>query len=180
MAKYISNRQKNLKLGIVSYTENQQVLDITGNVGIKTSDTQGYELYIAGDANISGIVTASAFYGDNGNLETIINTKLDGIEIQDNGSVVGSSATAINFGDGLLVDYYSGIATVSSSISVLYNNINIGAGFTSLNFTGSGISSVTDSGNGISTITIDLQSNLDGGTPSTNYGGIETIEGGSV
>jgi hypothetical protein len=38
MAKYISNRQQNLKIGIVSYTENQTVLEVTGNVGIGTTN----------------------------------------------------------------------------------------------------------------------------------------------
>lgn len=154
-----------------------------GDVGIKTTETRGYELYVDGNANISGIVTASAFYSDTGNLETIINTKIDGIEVRDSNSVVGSSITAINFDEGLSVGYYSGIVTVTSStssIGVLYNDINIGAGFTSLNFIGSGISSVTGGQSGVSTITIDLQSNLDGGLPSTNYGGIEAIEGGNV
>lgn len=44
MAKYLSNRQKNLKIGIVSYTENKTVLDVVGNtniVGVTTSN----ELY---------------------------------------------------------------------------------------------------------------------------------------
>jgi hypothetical protein len=69
MTKYISNRQQNLKIGIVSYTENQTVLEVTGNssingnVGIKTTDTQDYELYVNGDANITGIVSATAFFG---------------------------------------------------------------------------------------------------------------------
>jgi hypothetical protein len=40
MAKYLSNRQKNLKIGISSYTENQTVLEVIGN------------------ANFSGIVTS--------------------------------------------------------------------------------------------------------------------------
>ena len=64
MAKYISNRLQNLKIGIVSYTENKTVLEVTGNVGIKTANTQDYELYVNGDANVSGIVSASAFYGN--------------------------------------------------------------------------------------------------------------------
>ena len=34
MAKYISNRQRNLKVGISSYTENTTVLEVVGNVGI--------------------------------------------------------------------------------------------------------------------------------------------------
>ena len=38
MAKYLSNRQQNLKIGIVSYTENQTVLEVTGNVGIGTTN----------------------------------------------------------------------------------------------------------------------------------------------
>lgn len=39
MAKgYLSNRQKNLKIGISSYTENTTVLEVTGNVGIGTAN----------------------------------------------------------------------------------------------------------------------------------------------
>jgi hypothetical protein len=68
MTKYISNRQQNLKIGIVSYTENETVLEVTGNVGIKTDDTQDYELYVNGDANITGIVSATAFFGSGGNF----------------------------------------------------------------------------------------------------------------
>ena len=71
MAKYISNRQQNLKIGIVSYTEDKTVLQVTGNVGIKTADTQGYELYVNGDANISDNVTAQNYYGYGANLTGI-------------------------------------------------------------------------------------------------------------
>ena len=118
MAKYLSNRQKNLKLGIVSYTENQQVLDITGNVGIKTSNTQDYELYVAGDANISGIVSASAYYGSGGNLEDIIAeinlTKIEGIELKDEGISIGSSFTSLNFsGSGVIVSGSGNTATIT-------------------------------------------------------------------
>ena len=37
MAKYISNRQKNLRVGISSYTENDTVLQVVGNVGVGTA-----------------------------------------------------------------------------------------------------------------------------------------------
>lgn len=186
MAKYLSNRQQNLKIGISSYTDNLQVLEVTGNVGIKTSNTQNYELYVAGDANISGIVSATEFYGSGINLTDLIQTinisKIEGIGIQNNGGVIGTSATTINFGSGLSAVYSSGIATVistNSGVQVLFGNINTGTASTILNFKGTGISSVT-SNSGISTITVDLQGNLDGGTPTSNYGGIESIEGGGI
>ena len=60
MAKYLSNRQQNLKIGIGTYTENKTVLDVTGNVGIKTDNVQGYELYVNGDVKVTGIATFSS------------------------------------------------------------------------------------------------------------------------
>jgi hypothetical protein len=118
MLKYLSNRQKNLKLGIVSYTDNETVLEVAGNVGIKTSDNQGYELYVSGDANISGIVSASAYYGSGGNLEDIIASvnvsKIEGIEIQDEGISIGSSFTSLNFaGSGVIVSGSGSTATIT-------------------------------------------------------------------
>ena len=38
MTKYLSNRQKNLKVGISSYTENNTVLEVIGKVGIGTTN----------------------------------------------------------------------------------------------------------------------------------------------
>jgi hypothetical protein len=164
----------------------------SGNVGIATTVTNGYELYVNGDANITGIISASAFYGNGENLTDLIQnisvSKIEGIIIKDNGTIVGTSATAIDFGDGLNATYGSGIATITSSassagissIQVRYNDINIGTGSSVLNFTGTGISSVTSSPIGITTIRVDLQSNLDGGLPDSNYGGIEAIEGGGI
>ena len=190
MAKYNSNRQQNLKIGIVSYTEDKTVLEVTGNVGIKTDNTQGYELYVNGDANISGIVSASAYFGSGGNLEDIITnislTKLEGLEVKEEGVGIGTTFTAINFvGTGVTATASGDTAVITitqpvSGISVRYNNINIGTGITSLNFSGTGISSVTSNVSGISTVIVDLQGNLDGGAPDTNYGGIDAIEGGSV
>jgi hypothetical protein len=124
MSKFLSGRQPELKVGIVSYTENKTVLEVVGNT------------------NITGVVTASAFVGD------------------------GSGLTNLPGGTG--------------GVDILFNDINIGTGITSLNFSGTGISSVTSNISGISTITIDLQSNLDGGTPTTNYGGITSIDAGGI
>lgn len=72
-----------------------------------------------------------------------------------------------------------GSGGTGSSIQIQYNNINIGTGSTTLNFKGTGISSVFTQ-TGITTVVVDLQSNLDGGTPTSNYGGIESINGGGI
>jgi len=142
MSKYISNRQQNLKIGIVSYTENKTVLEVTGKVGIGTTNATS-SLHVVGNGKFTGIVTASSFSGD------------------------GSALTNLPGGGG--------------GVNIFFNDINIGTGTTSLNFSGTGISSVTSNNiSGISTIIVDLQSNLDGGTPTTNYGGIDSIEGGGV
>lgn len=190
MSKYLSNRQQNLKIGIGTYTEDKTVLQVTGNVGIKTANTQGYELYVNGDANITGILSASNFYGFGGNLNDVIAqvvninlTKLEGLEVKGNGVGIGTTYTSINFiGSGVttIANGQTADVTINSGIKILYNDINIGTGVTSLNFSGTGISSVTSNISGISTIIIDLQSNLDGGSPDTNYGGIDAIEGGNV
>jgi hypothetical protein len=153
MAKYISNRQQNLKIGIVSYTENQTVLEVTGNVGIGTI-TPSDPLDVNGNIRIrSGL---KDFYGNIG--------------------VGGSILISTGAGVSWTAPFTQGIG----GIAVLFNDINIGTGITSLNFSGTGISSVTSNISGISTITVDLQSNLDGGTPTTNYGGIDSIEGGGI
>jgi len=52
MSNFLSNRQRELKIGIVSYTENNTVLEVTGNT------------------NISGIVTASSL----GGYQTLVGT----------------------------------------------------------------------------------------------------------
>jgi hypothetical protein len=63
MAKYLSNRQQNLKIGIVSYTENKTVLEVTGKVGIGTTNAQS-NLYVVGDGKFTGVVTATRYIGN--------------------------------------------------------------------------------------------------------------------
>jgi len=116
MAKYISNRQQNLKIGITSYTENKTVLEVTGKVGIGTTnattnlDVNG-GLRVRGplydkDNNVgnSGQILVSTPSGidwqDATNIEiiqTIINTSLTGIEVKEEGVGIGTTFTSINF-----------------------------------------------------------------------------------
>ena len=56
MAKYTSGRQKNLKVGLTSYSENKTSLEVIGKVGIGTTNATS-SLHVVGNTNISGIVT---------------------------------------------------------------------------------------------------------------------------
>jgi hypothetical protein len=53
MSKFLSGRERELKVGIVSYSENKAVLEVVGN------------------SNFTGIVTATSFVGDGSNLTNI-------------------------------------------------------------------------------------------------------------
>jgi hypothetical protein len=66
---------------------------------------------IPNDVNISGVLTAFAFVGDGSGLTGIVGTG-SGVEIQSDGSPVGTAAT-INFGDNLTVDFSGGVATIN-------------------------------------------------------------------
>ena len=99
-------------------------------------------------------------------LHIVGNTLVTGIITASSFSGDGSGLTNLPGGGG--------------GVNILFNDINIGTGITSLNFSGTGISSVTSNILGLSTVTVDLQSNLDGGSPTTNYGGIDSIEGGGI
>ena len=113
MAKYISNRQQNLKIGIVSYTEDETVLEVIGNVGIGTTNATS-KLWVNGDGYFVGVLTATSFFGNGSGLTNLIGVGA-GIAVKDSGTVVGTAGT-IDFGDNLTVSAISaGIVTVTGS-----------------------------------------------------------------
>jgi len=67
-----------------------------------------------GDANYTGIVTASAFVGDGSGLTGITATG-SGVEVRDNNSLVGTAST-LNFGTDLDVTFAGGVASINVSI----------------------------------------------------------------
>lgn len=92
MSKFLSERKKNLRIGIASYTDDSTVLEVTGRVGIGTTYASA-ELSVQGDATISGVLTASdivvsndlevvgvvtatEYYGDGSKLKNLITDKL--------------------------------------------------------------------------------------------------------
>jgi len=77
-----------------------------------------------GNTSLSGIISANRFVGDGSGLTNVTGTG-SGIEIKDDGAVVGTAGT-INFGDNLSVSALSGAAVTITgagvSISVLYDS----------------------------------------------------------
>ena len=111
----------------------------SGNVGVGLTNPTS-KLSVLGDVLVTGVVTASSFIGDGSGLTGIVAVG-SGIAIQDQGILVGSASTTLNF---------------------------VGTGVSAFN-----VGNITE-------IVIDLQGNLDGGSPSSNYGGIENVNGGGI
>jgi hypothetical protein len=157
MAKYTSGRQKNLKIGISSYSENLTSLEVIGNVGIGTTNATS-KLTVSGNVNVIGVVTATSFSGSGAGLTSIpagqltgalpaidgsaltgVTASSSGIVIKDDGSLVGTAGT-IDFGANLSVSFASGIATITAigqfaTTSVgIHTLSNVGIGTTNPRF----------------------------------------------
>ena len=127
MAKFLSGRQKNLKIGISSYSENLTSLEVIGKVGIgSTAFNPVADLDIRGSLNVRDAINAQIF-----NVET--NTE----------SLITNKATI----NGNL--YVSGIGTINTlrSNSGIVTNIS----GTNLNYSGIGTIETLRSNSGIVT-----------------------------
>ena len=80
---------------------------IASTVPTTTLDVDGS--ITSGNINSSGIVTAVSFSGSGANLTNVIS----GVELQQSGSTVGSSITAINFAGATVSAPVAGLSTVS-------------------------------------------------------------------
>jgi len=127
MAKFLSGRQSNFNIGIKSYTESKTVLQTIGKVGIGTTNAGNYSLYVVGDANVSGNVSASAFYGNIfagvATITSLTSTNLNvlGVSTLTTLSVGGTTGTSGQYlkstGTGLVWANFTSLRSVYSYIS---------------------------------------------------------------
>ena len=82
-------------------------LNVSGAATVSGTLAVGTGVTVYGN---SGIVSATSFYGDGSNLDGVVS----GVDLQFNGSAVGSAATILNFGSGI-----STVTPVSSGISTI-------------------------------------------------------------
>ena len=96
MAKFLSGRQKNLKLGISSYTENEVSLEVIGRVGIASAIPQG-SLDVGGESNFRGSVS----FGTTVNVSTGSTLNFDpnaGIYVAGVAGTIGQVLQSTGFG----------------------------------------------------------------------------------
>ena len=80
---------------------------------VKKFETTGYGVTISGGIFATGIVTAAQFIGDGSGL-TGVTAAGSGVEIQNNGSSVGTAAT-INFASNVTASVTDGVATINAT-----------------------------------------------------------------
>jgi len=124
MAKYTSGRQKNLKIGISSYSENLTSLEIIGKVGIGTTNATS-NLSVVGDAKFTGVITARYFIGDGSELINLpsagIATYASNAGIATYASNAGVATNLMGGDNGsILYQYSSGITSFISIGAVGY------------------------------------------------------------
>jgi hypothetical protein len=124
MAKYISNRQRNLKIGIVSYTEDKTVLEVTGKVGIGTTNATS-KLWVDGDGYFVGVLTASQLStGASGNGINISTSTISGpATLTIDPAAVGDDTGAVRIKGDLYVD---GTQFIVNSTTIELADFNVG------------------------------------------------------
>ena len=127
MTQFLSGRQRNLKIGISSFSENTTSLQVTGNVGIGTTFA-GSSLYVIGDGRFTGVVTAVTFNGQiNAGVATI--TTISGTAATYSiGNITTLSGTYEYYNVGLItalagtaLTYTTGNITTLSGSNAYYN-----------------------------------------------------------
>ena len=126
MAKYVSNKFKDLQVGLTGYSESKTTLEVVGSAviaGVTTITSDGI--------NITGVITASSFSGSPGS----------------GSGIIGEDIIARNL-DISGVSTFSGITSVTSSSAFHSKQLNI-SGISTFNgntYVGSGITLYSSTG----------------------------------
>jgi hypothetical protein len=108
MTKYTSGRQRDLQIGIKSYTEGSTALEVIGNVGIGTTLATS-DLTVVGDGLFTGVVTARKFVGE----VEITTIDFENLNVK-NLTVTGFATVNQSLTTGVVI---SGVATINQSIT---------------------------------------------------------------
>ena len=143
MAKYLSQRQRVLNVGVVSYTESDTTLSVVGKVGIGTTNAYA-DLDVIGDARIRGaIIDFNNSSGQNQYVPVASGSgwswqpitqagagTIDGIVIREEGTIVGTAGSVTNLdfrGNNITATSVIGgaIATITSSDTPSYLSLQV-------------------------------------------------------
>jgi hypothetical protein len=113
MTKYTSGRQKNLKVGISSYSENFTSLEVIGKVGIGTTIATT-NLHVIGDAKFTGVVTSAYFVGDGSGLINL--SAVAGISSYAQSAGISSYATISGLSTAAGIATYATKAGISTDV----------------------------------------------------------------
>jgi hypothetical protein len=144
MAKFLSGRQTQLNVGVSSSTESKTVLQVTGKVGIGTTNAGSRSLYVIGDTEITGVTTLASSGGittTGGDLYvggdlyiaddlvfdelTARNANFTGIATIRNANITGIATIASISGTGATItnlNVSSGIITNLSGVAVTFTS----------------------------------------------------------
>ena len=99
-------------------------INVSGGATVSGTLSVGTGVTVYGNA---GIVSATEFYGDGSNLDGVVS----GVDVQLDGTTVGTSVTVLNFGAGIssVTPVSSGISTIETS-RILTIGVRTGAAVT--------------------------------------------------
>ena len=145
---YLSGKKRSLKLGVSDHSENLTSLEVIGGVGIGTTNTDKRSLFVVGNTEITGVLTANSYSGDGSGLTGVaatdhvatfdlvvagISTFHDDVRVTAGGIDVTSgivSATGLDIGtNGIDVDGQTDLdELVVAGVSTFSKAIDLNAG----------------------------------------------------
>jgi len=121
MSKFLSGRQREVKVGISSYSENLTVIQTIGKVGIGTTNA-GSELTVYGNQRVTGVITASDYYIDS--VKVIDSARQLNNILSLDATTTSTIENAIKFSPNTFTDLnVTGISTFVGNVAVGTTNV---------------------------------------------------------